>query len=189
MSTNLATSPTGAQRWLILDRDGVINHDSADYIRSLPDWRPIPSAIAAIARLTGAGFGLAIATNQSGVGRGYLSLETLAAIHTRLLDTVTAAGGHIEAIAVCPHMPADDCACRKPRPGLLLRLMTDCGFAASDAAMIGDAQRDIEAARAAGMVAIAVGAAAPTLHVACGVAAFTDLAAAADWLLEGNWPC
>lgn len=189
MSTNLATSPTGAQRWLILDRDGVINHDSADYIRSLPDWRPIPSAIAAIARLTGAGFGLAIATNQSGVGRGYLSLETLAAIHTRLLDTVTAAGGHIDTIAVCPHTPTDDCACRKPRPGLLLRLMTDCGFAASDAAMIGDAQRDIEAARAAGMVAIAVGAAAPTLHVACGVAAFTDLAAAADWLLEGHWPC
>ncbi len=184
-----AVSPDGRRRWVVLDRDGVINQDSADYIRSLADWRPLPGALQAIARLSDAGFGLAVATNQSGVGRGYLDPSTLEAIHTRLREQVAAAGGRLAAIAWCPHTPDDHCACRKPRPGLLKQLMAECGFAAADALMVGDAARDIEAARAAGMAALAVGADAPRLGADFGVPTFTDLAHAADWLLEGNWPC
>ncbi len=189
MNVGIARSPSGARRWLILDRDGVINHDSADYIRSVADWRPIPGALEAISRLSAAGFGLAVATNQSGVGRGYFSLATLNAIHARLLQAVTKAGGHIEAIAYCPHTPAESCGCRKPAPGLLLRLMADCGFAPADSVMIGDAQRDLEAARAAAVACIAVGTGAVELGTRHGVPAFADLEAAADWLLQGHWPC
>lgn len=184
-----AVSPDGSRRWVILDRDGVINQDSPDYIRSLADWRPLPGAIQAIARLSEAGFGLAVATNQSGVGRGYLDLPALDAIHARLREQVAAAGGRLAAIACCPHTPDEHCACRKPRPGLLKRLMAECGFAAADALMIGDAARDLEAARAAGLAALAVGTDARRLGVDFGVPVFTDLAHAADWLLEGNWPC
>ncbi|GAB4361131.1 MAG: D-glycero-beta-D-manno-heptose 1,7-bisphosphate 7-phosphatase [Immundisolibacter sp.] len=184
-----AVSPNGTRRWVVLDRDGVINRDSPDYIRSPTDWQPLPGALTAIARLSAAGFGLAVASNQSGIGRGYLDRPTLEAIHARLHEQVTAAGGRLAAIAYCPHTPADRCACRKPRPGLLKQLMAECGFAANDALMIGDSARDIEAARAAGMAALAVGADAPRLGADFGVPTFADLARAADWLLEGNWPC
>jgi D-glycero-D-manno-heptose 1,7-bisphosphate phosphatase len=184
-----AFSADGRRRWLILDRDGVINHDSAAYIRSPADWRPIDGALAALARLHRAGFGLAVATNQSGVGRGYFDLPTLEAIHARMRAAIAAAGGSIDALAYCPHTPDDHCACRKPKPGLLLRLMAESGFAAQEAVMIGDAARDIEAAHAAGTGAIAVGDLADALAGTFGVPGFVNLAAAADWLLEGHWPC
>ena len=178
-------SADGRRRWLILDRDGVINHDSAAYIRSPADWRPIDGALAAIARLHRAGFGLAVATNQSGVGRGYFDLPTLEAIHAKMHAAIAAAGGRIDALAYCPHTPDEHCACRKPKPGLPLRLMAECGFEPQDALMIGDTARDIEAAQAASTGAIAVG----DLADALGVPGFVNLAAAADWLLEGHWPC
>jgi D-glycero-D-manno-heptose 1,7-bisphosphate phosphatase len=184
-----AFSADGRRRWLILDRDGVINHDSVAYIRSPADWHPIDGALGAIARLHRAGFGLAVATNQSGVGRGYFDLPTLAAIHARMHAAIVAAGGQMDALVYCPHTPDAHCACRKPKPGLLLRLMADCGFAAGDAVMIGDAARDVEAAHAAGMGAIAVGDLAAALADSFGVPGFVNLAAAADWLLEGHWPC
>lgn len=184
-----ALSPDGTRRWVILDRDGVINQDSPDYIRSPADWHPLPGAIQAIARLSGAGFGVAVATNQSAVGRGYLDLPALEAIHARLREQVATAGGRLAAIAWCPHTPDDHCACRKPRPGLLKHLMATCDFVAADALMIGDTARDIEAAWAAGMAALAVGADAARLGERFRVPTFTDLAHAADWLLEGNWPC
>ena len=187
--TEAAFSARGRRRWLILDRDGVINHDSAAYIRSPADWHPIDGAPAAIARLHRAGFGLAVATNQSGVGRGYFDLPTLEAIHAKMHVAIAAAGGKIDALAYCPHAPDAHCACRKPKPGLLLRLMAECGFAARDAVMIGDAARDIEAAQAAGTGAIAVGDLAAALAGTFGVPGFVNLAAAADWLLEGHWPC
>lgn len=182
-------SADGRRRWLILDRDGVINHDSAAYIRSPADWHPIDGALAAIARLHRAGFGLAVATNQSGVGRGYFDLEALEAIHAKMHAAIAAAGGSIDALVFCPHTPDEQCACRKPKPGLLLCLMTECGFEAGDAVMIGDAARDIEAAHAAGMGAIAVGDGADLLAGTFGVPGFVNLAVAADWLLEGRWPC
>lgn len=184
-----AFSADGRRRWLILDRDGVINHDSATYIRSPADWHPIDGALAAIARLHRAGFGMAVATNQSGLGRSYFDLPTLEAIHTKMHGAVAAAGGRIDALAYCPHTPDDHCGCRKPKPGLLLRLMAECGFAAADAVMIGDAARDIEAAHAAGTGAIAVGDLVDALADTFGVPGFVNLAAAADWLLEGHWPC
>lgn len=189
MSGGIASAPGGARRWLILDRDGVINHDSADYIRSPDDWRPIDGALAALARLHRAGFGLTVATNQSGVGRGYFDDATLDAIHAKMRAAVEAAGGQLTAIAYCPHVPDAGCDCRKPAPGLLLRLMNECGFAPGDALMIGDARRDIEAARAAGLSALAVGERASELAQSFGVPGFSDLASAADWLLEGHWPC
>jgi D-glycero-D-manno-heptose 1,7-bisphosphate phosphatase len=173
-----AQSADGRRRWLILDRDGVINHDSAAYIRG-----------PAIARLHRAGFGLAVATNQSGVGRGYFDLPTLDAIHSKMHAAIVAAGGRLDAIAYCPHAPAANCACRKPRPGLLRQLMAECGFKPDDAIMVGDAGRDLEAARAAGMRAIAVGGQADALAQTFDVPGFANLAAAADWLLEGHWPC
>lgn len=184
-----ALSAHGRRRWLILDRDGVINHDSAAYIRSPADWHAIDGALAAIARLHRAGFGLAVATNQSGVARGYFDLPTLDAIHAKMHAAVADAGGSIDALAYCPHTPDAHCACRKPKPGLLLRLKAECGFAARDAVMIGDAARDIEAAQAAGTGAIAVGDLAEALAGTFGVPGFASLAAAADWLLEGHWPC
>ena len=189
MSSSIATAPSGARRWLILDRDGVINYDSAAYIRCPDDWQPIDGALAALARLHRAGFGLAVATNQSGVGRGYFDIATLDAIHAKMRAAIEAAGGQLTAIAYCPHRPDAGCDCRKPAPGLLLRLMAEYGLAAGDALMIGDAGRDLEAARGAGMSALVVGERAAELARAFGVPGFADIAAAADWLLEGHWPC
>jgi D-glycero-D-manno-heptose 1,7-bisphosphate phosphatase len=189
VSSAIATAPSGARRWLILDRDGVINHDRENYIRSPADWQPIDGALDALARLYRAGFGLTVATNQSGIGRGYFDVPTLDAIHAGMCAAITASGGQVAAIAYCPHRPDAGCDCRKPAPGLLLRLMTECGFAPGDALMIGDAERDLEAARAAGVTAIAVGERATELAQAFGVPGFSDLAAAADWLLEDHWPC
>lgn len=189
MSGNVASAPGGARRWLILDRDGVINHDSADYIRSPDQWRPIVGALEALARLHRAGFGLAIATNQSGVGRAYFDVATLDAIHAKMRAAIEAAGARLAAIAYCPHRPEEGCDCRKPAPGLLLRLMAECGFAPGDALMIGDAARDLQAARAADVAALAVGERSTELARSFGVPGFVDLAGAADWLLEGHWPC
>jgi len=189
VSGGVASAPGGARRWLILDRDGVINHDSADYIRSPDAWRPIDGALAALARLDRAGFGLTVATNQSGLGRGYFDLATLDAIHAKMRAAIEAAGGQLAAIAYCPHRPEEGCDCRKPAPGLLLRLMAECGFARGDALMIGDAARDLQAARAADVAALVVGERATELAQSFGVPGFVDLAAAADWLLEGHWPC
>jgi len=189
VSSGIATASGGARRWLILDRDGVINHDSDAYIRRPDDWQPIDGALDALARLHRAGFGLTVATNQSGIGRGYFDVATLDAIHAKMHAAIGAAGGQLAAIAYCPHRPDAGCDCRKPAPGLLLRLMTECGFARGDALMIGDAERDIEAARAAGVAAIAVGERATELAQTFGVPGFADLAAAADRLLEGHWPC
>ena len=184
-----AFSTDGRRRWLILDRDGVINHDSAAYIRGPDEWHPIAGALDAIARLHRAGFGLAVATNQSGVGRGYFDLTTLDAIHARMHAAIAAAGGRLDALAYCPHAPQAHCVCRKPRPGLLHQLMAECAFGAGEAVMVGDAARDLEAALAAGMGAIAVGGQADALAETFDVPGFANLAAAADWLLQGHWPC
>ena len=137
-------------RLVILDRDGVINQDSDDYIKSLDEWVPIPGSIEAIARLSRAGFRVAVATNQSGLARGLFELETLNAIHQRLRERVEAEGGRIEMIAFCPHGPDDSCDCRKPRPGLLLEIAARFDVDLTDVPFIGDSLGDIRAARAAG---------------------------------------
>lgn len=135
---------------VILDRDGVINHDSPDFIKSPEEWIPIPGSLDAIARLCAGGFTVAVATNQSGVGRGLLDEDTLQRIHGKMIDSVRKAGGELSAIAYCPHTPEQRCSCRKPQPGLLETLARNAGLTLDGVPCIGDSARDIEAATRAG---------------------------------------
>lgn len=133
---------------VILDRDGVVNEDSDAYIRSAEEWFPVPGSPQAIARLSEAGYQVAIATNQSGLARGYFDEVALANIHNRMHATVEAAGGHIDALCFCPHAPGDDCECRKPRTGLLDQIGATLGLSVRGAWFVGDSKKDIDTARA-----------------------------------------
>jgi D-glycero-D-manno-heptose 1,7-bisphosphate phosphatase len=135
---------------IVLDRDGVINEDSDAYIRSLSDWQPIGGSIKAIAALSQAGFNIAVATNQSGLSRGYLSLEDLEAIHDKLCQQVEEEGGQIAGIFYCPHLPEEGCSCRKPATGLLQAIENELGESPRGAIFIGDSLKDLQAARAYG---------------------------------------
>ena len=180
---------------VILDRDGVINEDSDQYIRSLDDWHPIPGSIEAIARLSHAGLRVAIATNQSGLSRGYFGLDELEAIHAELRARVEAAGGEVAAIAYCPHLPGDDCECRKPRTGLLEALQRELSLPLAGAPFIGDSLKDLQAAEKCGcrpiLVTTGKGAATRTaldapdveLQNPGSVAVFPDLAGAVAAIL------
>ena len=137
-------------RIVLLDRDGVINQDSLHYIKSTEEFIPIPGSIEAIARLTKAGYRIGVATNQSGVSRGYYDEAELAAIHGKMLNLVHEAGGEIEAIEYCIHMPYENCFCRKPRPGMLLALADRLNCSLTGVPFIGDRVSDIQAAEAAG---------------------------------------
>ena len=141
---------------VILDRDGVINQDSRDFVRSAEEWRPLPGSIEAIAALCRGGYRVAVASNQSGLARGLFDRTALYAMHRKLRRLVAAAGGRIERIAVCPHGPDDGCDCRKPAPGLLLRLLRQFDARAAETPVIGDSLRDLEAAAAAGACPILV---------------------------------
>ena len=123
---------------IILDRDGVINHDSDAYIKSPDEWRPLPGSIEAIARLTKAGFRIAVVTNQSGVARGLFDLQVLAAIHAKMLALVEKAGGRIDAIFFCPHGPNAACECRKPKPGLFVEALERFGALPAETWSVGD---------------------------------------------------
>ncbi len=131
---------------VILDRDGVINEDSDEYIKSLAEWHPIPGSIDAIARLSRHGFTVAVATNQSGLGRGLFTLDDLEAMHHRLCEMVESAGGHVAGIFYCPHTPADNCDCRKPKTGLIDAIERELNTSARGAWFIGDTLRDLELA-------------------------------------------
>lgn len=135
---------------VILDRDGVINRDSAEFIKSPEEWVPLPGSLSAIARLTRAGYRVVVATNQSGVGRGLLGADALDRIHRRMLEAVRAAGGEIAGVYFCPHVPEDRCACRKPAPGLFHAIARAFGADLRRAWAVGDSARDLEAARSAG---------------------------------------
>jgi D-glycero-D-manno-heptose 1,7-bisphosphate phosphatase len=135
---------------VILDRDGTINHDSDQYIKSPEEWRPIKGSLEAIARLTQADYRVVVATNQSGLARGLFDTRTLFAIHDTLLRALAQVGGRIDAFFFCPHKAEDRCACRKPQPGMLLEVARRFNAALDDVYMVGDAQRDLEAAAAAG---------------------------------------
>jgi D-glycero-D-manno-heptose 1,7-bisphosphate phosphatase len=132
---------------VILDRDGVINEDSADYIRGVADWRPLPGSIEAIADLSRAGFHIAIATNQSGLSRGYFGLDELEEIHALLRQQVADLGGEIDGIFYCPHVPDEGCDCRKPATGLLQAIEEELQESVKDAYFIGDSLQDLQAAR------------------------------------------
>jgi D-glycero-D-manno-heptose 1,7-bisphosphate phosphatase len=174
-------------RLVIVDRDGVINEDSDDYIKSVGEWRPIAGSLEAIGALTRGGYQVAVVTNQSGLGRGLFDEATLAAIHRHMLAAVHAAGGELAGIYYCPHAPDADCDCRKPRPGLFRNLERELGLSVRGAPYIGDKLSDVEAAEAAGARPILVrtgrGVAAEAAAAARGVAVFDSLSAAAQHLL------
>jgi len=141
---------------LIVDRDGVINEDSDNYIRALEDWNPIPGSIEAIADLSRAGFRIAIATNQSGLSRGFFTLDTLEEIHARLCQLVEEEGGSIAGIFYCPHLPDEGCRCRKPATGLLQAIEAELGESAVGAYFIGDSLKDLQAAVSHGCLPVLV---------------------------------
>lgn len=150
------TTPT-PEKLVILDRDGVINEDSDEYVKSLEEWHPYPDAITAIARLNRAGWQVAIATNQSGIARGYYDVATLDAIHAELKRRVGDAGGEIAYIAYCPHGPDDRCDCRKPRPGLLVQIREALGMENLEGCwMVGDSLRDLQAGERLGCRSVLV---------------------------------
>ena len=135
---------------IILDRDGTINRDSDDYIKSPDEWLPLPGAIEAIARLCQGGWHIAIASNQSGLGRGLFDLATLNLMHDKMNKLLAAAGGRVDAIFFCPHLPQDHCQCRKPLPGLFENIGERFGVALDQVHAVGDTLRDAQAAALAG---------------------------------------
>lgn len=139
----------GPYHLILLDRDGVINHDSDQFIRHPDEWHAIDGSIEAICRLQKVA-AVGVCTNQSGVGRGYLNLPTLCAIHDKMNNALLSAGGQPLDIYFCPHLPDTGCRCRKPADGLLKDAMAAHSCAVQNTLMIGDAERDIEAALASG---------------------------------------
>ena len=135
---------------VVLDRDGTINHDSDQHVKSLQEWRPIKGSLEAIARLTHAGYRVVVATNQSGIARGLLDTRMLFAIHSELQRAAAQAGGRVDAFFFCPHAATDGCQCRKPQPGMLLEIARRFNVPLAGVTMVGDARRDVEAAAAAG---------------------------------------
>ena len=135
---------------VILDRDGTLNFDRDDYVTSADEWQPIPGALEAVARLTQAGWHAVVATNQSGLGRGLFDMAALNSMHQKLNQRMTQAGGRIDAIFFCPHTPGDDCACRKPLPGLMLQIGERYAVDLKQVPMVGDSLRDLQAGIAAG---------------------------------------
>ncbi|WP_227369262.1 D-glycero-beta-D-manno-heptose 1,7-bisphosphate 7-phosphatase [Halomonas sp. M20] len=177
------------KKLIILDRDGVINEDSDCYIKSLEEWKPYPKAIDAIARLTKQGWTIAIATNQSGIARGYFTEHTLSQIHEAMRCQVESAGGHIAQIAYCPHGPQDGCSCRKPQPGLLEQIRCSLGMENLHAAwLVGDSLRDIQAGAAMGCQLVLVrtgkGMIAQEKELPTGTQVYDDLEKFANFLLS-----
>ncbi len=140
----------GIEKVVFLDRDGVINADSPDYIKSWGEFRFLPGSLDAIRRLTEGGFAVIVITNQSAVGRGMISEETLRDIHRRMRKAITESGGEITDIFYCPHRPDEECGCRKPKPGMIMEAARRYDIDLSAAWMIGDSAKDIECGRNAG---------------------------------------
>jgi D-glycero-D-manno-heptose 1,7-bisphosphate phosphatase len=175
--------------FVILDRDGVINKDSADYIKSPDEWHPIPGSLEAIAMLTNHGYDIYIATNQAGIARGKLTLEALLAIHEKMYNMVEAAGGRINDITFCPHHPDENCECRKPKPGLIDTLVERYHLDIASGHYVGDSLKDLRAAEAAGCggVLVLTGNGRETLQLRPDhEPVFADLMAFAKALTSGN---
>lgn len=141
---------------VILDRDGVINHDNDNYIKGPDEWRPIAGSLEAIARLNQAGYHVVLATNQSGVGRGLFEVSTLNAIHDKMHRALSQIGGRIDAIFFCPHAEEAGCTCRKPKPGLLEEIARRFNVDLKGVPSVGDSLRDLHAAAAVGAAPILV---------------------------------
>lgn len=174
---------------VILDRDGVINHERHDFVKSPEEWQPLPGSLEAIARATRAGCRVVVATNQSGLARGLFDIDALNAIHLKMQRSVAGIGGAIDAVFFCPHGPDAGCPCRKPEPGLLNEISARLRRPLGGVPAIGDRLADIEAARRAGAKPILVrtGHGQHTLEAGIGlelVPIYDDLAQALDDLLD-----
>jgi len=134
----------------ILDRDGTINEDSEDFVKSPGEWRPLPGSLEAIARLNHAGWHVVIVTNQSGLGRGLFDMSELNAMHAKMHAMLAAVGGKVDAIFFCPHTPEDNCSCRKPLPGLYQQIADRYGVDLRGMPTVGDSVRDLVAGTAIG---------------------------------------
>ena len=186
-----AVTPKRPVKLIILDRDGVVNRDSDQYIKSPDEWRPIPGSLEAIARLNHAGYRVVIATNQSGIGRGLFEASTLVAIHEKMHKALAQVGGRIDAIFYCPHSGDSQCDCRKPKTGMLKEIGVRFGVDLAGVPCIGDSLRDLSAAEAVGAQPILVltGKGEKTLREGeypQNTVIFPDLAFAASALLAGD---
>ena len=173
---------------VILDRDGVINFDSAQFIKSPAEWKPIPGSLEAIARLNQNGFRVVVATNQSGIGRGLFDMDTLNSIHEKMHKAAFAVGGRIDAIFYCPHTADSDCDCRKPKPGMFKRIAQTLNADLNGVPAIGDSLRDLQAGAKSGCLPMLVrtGKGEKTKAdggLPDGTLEFADLAAAVDHIL------
>jgi D-glycero-D-manno-heptose 1,7-bisphosphate phosphatase len=143
-------STTRTQKLIVLDRDGVINRDSDQFIKSPDEWRPIPGSLEAIARLNHAGYRVVVATNQSGIGRGLFDMATLNLIHEKMHKALALAGGRVDAVFFCPHTGDSDCECRKPKPGMLREIGQRFSVDMAGVPCVGDSLRDLQAAETVG---------------------------------------
>ena len=178
---------------IVLDRDGVVNEDSENYIRSPTEWEPITGSIQAMADLTANGFDIVIATNQSGLARGYFSEYDLAKIHTKLLSLVEASGGFITGIFYCPHAPSAGCNCRKPKTGLLERAEAELKISLRGKFFVGDSMNDMQAAEAFEMrpILVRTGKGGRTEKELCGalrgtIPVFDNLSSATKWIISSG---
>lgn len=174
---------------IILDRDGVINQDSDQFIKSPAEWQPLEGALEAVARLNQDGYRVVVATNQSGLARGLFDMEALNAIHQKLHTRAQHVGAHIEAIFFCPHAAADDCDCRKPKAGLLHEIAKRFDTSLHGVPSVGDSLRDLQAGAAVGCTPYLVltGKGAQTQAAGGlppGTMIYPDLAALVDQLLK-----
>jgi D-glycero-D-manno-heptose 1,7-bisphosphate phosphatase len=173
---------------IILDRDGVINHDSDEFIKNPAEWEPIEGSLEAIARLNYAGYRVVVITNQSGIARGLLDVETLNRIHSKMRRMLAQVGGRIEAIMYCPHGPEDGCTCRKPHNGSFTDLAHRLRVNLENVPAVGDSMRDMQAAIASNArpILVRTGKGERTLAEGLpeGVEVYDDLAAVATALLE-----
>jgi len=175
---------------IVLDRDGVINFDSAHYIKNPNEWVAIPGSLEAIALLNQNGYRVAVATNQSGISRGIYDVATLNAIHDKMFQALSKLGGRIDALFYCPHANEDQCQCRKPKPGMMREIGQRFGVDMKGVPVVGDALRDLQAGDAIGMQSILVRTGKGEETMAAGglpanTLIFDDLAAAVQHLIAG----
>ena len=183
-------------RLVILDRDGTINADSDEYVKSADEWQPLPGALDAIAKLNHAGWHVVVASNQSGLGRGLFDVAALNAMHAKMHKLVAAAGGRIDAVFYCPHSPEEACNCRKPQPGLYEQIGERYGMDLQGVHAVGDSLRDLQAGAAMGCVPhlVLTGKGEPfrdqplSADFPVGTRKHADLSAFADWLLTQPTP-
>jgi D-glycero-D-manno-heptose 1,7-bisphosphate phosphatase len=176
---------------VILDRDGVINFDSAQFIKSPAEWKPIPGSLEAIARLNQNGYKVVVATNQSGIGRGLFDMETLNSIHSKMHKALFAVGGRVDAVFYCPHAADSACDCRKPMPGMFKRISETLNANLKGVPAIGDSLRDLKACAVLGCQPMLVhtGKGNKTKaegNLPEGTLEFADLSAAVNFILAGS---